>query len=173
MNTFLKFFRFEARRFCSKRNAIIVGLLFVFALGILQVSAWNYAGTIKQKKEFQEIEKNKVSKIINNRIYGIYGYRTIFIGAAFGIFFSESAVVRDVNSFVDSGERLNIYLPMKGKHIFDLKKSGFMDLSGIILFFGSLLALLYGIDAAPSIKKKIDIIQTMAVKTARYLSKGI
>jgi hypothetical protein len=172
MNTFLTFCKFEAKRFCCKRNAIIVSLLFVFALGILQVSAWNYGNTLKLKDEFQRIEKDKVSKIINYRIYGIYGYRTIFLGAPIGIFFSESAVVRDVNSFVDSGERLNIYLPMKGKYIFDLKKSGFMDLSGVILFFGTLLALLYGIDAGRS-REYLKFLSSIAGKRQVFFSISI
>jgi len=98
------------------------------------------------KEKFQYFEKKKVSKHINYRVYGVYGFRMLFMPTSFSILSRSSAPVPEMNAFIDSSERLNIYLPLVGKNIFNNEKNGFTDFCGIILFFGSLLALFYGFD---------------------------
>jgi ABC-type transport system involved in cytochrome c biogenesis ATPase subunit len=150
MKTFLYFFKFELKRFWSLRNSILVFTIFALALVFIQVGVNEYRDTLDRTKQFQQLEKAKVSKYINYRIYGVYGYRTIFLPSPFSIMFRDSGVITDMVSFVDSGERLKIYLPLIGSNIFELKKSGYSDFAGIIFYFGTLLALFYGFDTFKS-----------------------
>jgi hypothetical protein len=122
-------------------------LLLFLALGFVQYGVHDYKKLLKQKEIFQEIEKTKVEQFINYRQYGTYGFRMIFVPDTISLFFLNSCVIPDMTSFVDAGERLQIYSSLKGKKIFSLKKNGFTDFSGIVLFFGSLLALFYGYDS--------------------------
>jgi ABC-type transport system involved in multi-copper enzyme maturation permease subunit len=119
-------------------------LFLLISLFFIQIGIVNYKKTLEQRAIFQNIEDKKVSMYINYRLYGVYGIRMLFAPAPIYVFFIDSCVVPDMISYVDSGERLKIYQPLKGKNIFELKKSGFTDFSGIILFFGTLLAILYG-----------------------------
>ena len=144
MNTFRSFFIFELRRFFGKRNIILIFLLLFLSLALTQISISEYKNTLNRKEKFQEIERTKVSQYISYTQYGGYGVRMLFVPAPISLFFMNSCVIPDMTSYVDSGERLKIYNTLKGKNLFDQKKFGFSDFSGIILFFGSLLALFYG-----------------------------
>ncbi len=138
--------RFEANRFFCKRNSILVLFLVLLSLGFLQYGIFEYKDILKRKEKFQEIEKIKVNSYVTWTQYGTYGFRIIFIPAPFSVFFINSGVIPNMTSYVDSGERLKIYLPLKGKNIFKMLRSNFTDFSGIILFFGTLLSILYGFD---------------------------
>lgn len=135
---------FELKRFFGIRNTIIILLLFLLSMISVQNGMTDYKDTIQRKSKFQEIEKAKVEQYINYLQYGVYGFRTLFVPAPISVFFINSGVIRDMTSYVDSGERLKIYTPLKGKNIFNQKRFGFTDFSGIILFFGTLLAIFYG-----------------------------
>ena len=147
MKAYKAFFMFEARRFFCKRNSIIIAVLLFTSLLFIQLGIDDYTNLLDRKEKFQEIEKNKVSMYINYTQYGTYGFRMLFVPARISVFFINSCVIPDLTAYADSGERLKIYLPLKGKNIFDLRKNGMADFSGIILFFGSLLALVYGYDS--------------------------
>jgi ABC-type transport system involved in multi-copper enzyme maturation permease subunit len=142
-----KFILFEIKRVCRIRIIIVVLLLLCLSILFLQNGIVQYKNTINKKNNFQEIEKIKTSRYINYRVYGVYGIRMLFVPAPISIFFVNSCVIPDMASFVDSGERLKIYNPLKGRNIFDLKKSGLADFSGIIFFFFTLMALIYGYDS--------------------------
>lgn len=144
MSAIKSFFLFELKRFFCVRNIIIFILFLLIALFIIQKGVSDYKNTLNQKEVFQDIELNKVSMYINYTQYGTYGIRMLFVPSPMSVFFTDSCIIPDMTSYVDSGERLKIYQPLKGKNLFDLKKTGFTDFSGIILFFGTLLALLYG-----------------------------
>lgn len=137
---------FEAKRFFCKRNSILVLIIILLSLVFLQYGIFEYKDILKRKEKFQEIEKIRVSKFINYRQYGAYGFRMLFVPSPISIFFINSGVIPDVTSYVDAGERLKLYLPLKGKNIFKMIRSNFTDFSGIILFFGTLLSILYGFD---------------------------
>ncbi len=169
MNTFKSFLLPEIKRFFCKRNAIIVGLLFGLSLIVVQVGIFQHARTLEQKKIFQDYEKQKVSQFVNHRQYGGYGYRTMFLPAPMAVFFIDSSIVPNMTSYVDAGERLKIYLPLIGKNIFDIKKTGFMDFSGVILFFGSLMALFYGFDTFFS-KEYLKFLSSLANPRTVFLS---
>jgi hypothetical protein len=143
------FIIFEFKRlFFAKKRAVFLVFLAI-ALGFIQLGINEYKDSLTRKDIFRETEKTKVSKYINYRTYGVYGVKILFVPAPVSAFFMDSGVLPDTTSFVDSGERLNIYQPLQGNNIFKLprKKSGFTGFSGFILFFGSLLALFYGFES--------------------------
>ena len=145
---FYAFFTFEVRSFFQKKSLILATLLLTtIALVFVQFGAMQYNENLKKKESFQQFEKSKVDRFINYTVYGGYGYRTIFLPAPISIFFTDSTIMPDMKAFVDSGERLNIYQPLTGQNIFKTKTTGFADFSGILLFFGSLLTILYIADA--------------------------
>ncbi|MCP5052030.1 MAG: hypothetical protein GY940_32980 [bacterium] len=157
MTTFRKifkaFFKFEAKRLPKKRAFILAAsLLITAALFFVQVGVGKYKRMIEQKDMFQESERIKVGMYQNYTQYGTYGYRMLFIPSPFSVFFMNSTAIPDITAFVDSGERLKIYQPLKGDNIFKTRKFGFMDFSGIILFFGSLLTLFYCWDGFGSVE---------------------
>lgn len=144
MRTFKSFFIVEFKRFLGKRNGTIILLLVLLSLFFIQNGINEYNNTLKQREKFQELEKTRVSRYFNYRVYGTYGFRMLFVPAPITVFFNKSGVISDMTSFVDAGERLNIYTPLQGRNVFNLKKWGLTDFSGIIMFFASLLALFYG-----------------------------
>jgi len=147
MKSYNAFFIFEAKRFFCKRNSIIITMLLFTSLLFIQLGINDYNNLLDRKEKFQEIEKNKVSMYLNYSQYGTYGFRMLFVPAPISVFFIHSCVIPNLTAYADSGERLKIYLPLKGRNIFDLRKNGMADFSGILLFFGSLMALIYGYDS--------------------------
>ncbi|MGE5340647.1 MAG: ABC transporter permease subunit [Candidatus Omnitrophota bacterium] len=144
MHTFFSHLKFEFKHFLGSRNKYIFILILGLALAFVQLGVNDYQNYLKQKKVFQEFEQFKVSQFFNYRLYATYGSRMLFMPGAFSALFINSAVVPEITAYIDSGERLNIFNPLIGKNIFGVKKFGFTDFSGILLFFGSLLALFYG-----------------------------
>ncbi len=144
MQNFKTFFIFEFKRFFGRRNIVISVLLLFVSLVFIQNGINDHKIQLDHKDKFQEFERTKITQYINYSQYGIYGIRMLFVPAPISVFFINSAVIPDMTAYVDSGEQLKIYKPLKGKNIFDLNKFGFTDFSGILLFFGSLLTLFYG-----------------------------
>lgn len=144
MRTFRSIFKFETRGFLDKQNVIALVLLLVLALGLTQYGVYKFKKSLTQKEIFQQVEKKKIEYFFNYRIMGLHGFRLILLPNPIGIFFINSVPVSDITALVDAVDRLNLYKSVKGEKIFGFKKDWFTDFSGIILFFGSLLGLLYG-----------------------------
>ncbi|MDQ1353528.1 MAG: transporter permease subunit, partial [Acidobacteriota bacterium] len=85
------------------------------------------------------------------------------------ILFSNSAVLQDMTAYIDSGERLNIYKPLKNKNIFTITKYIFADFSGIFLVFVGLLALFYGSPAYSS-QEYLKTLASIAGKKNLFLN---
>lgn len=117
---------------------------FLLCLFFVNEGIGDYKNLENNILEFQEIENVKVSKYVYMRQYGSFGFRLLFCPSPLSVFFTNSGVGSEITSQVDSGEMLKIYNSFKGKNLF-LEKSGHLkDFSGIILLFGSLLALYFG-----------------------------
>jgi hypothetical protein len=123
-------------------------LFFIFSLWFVQSGIARYKDTLTRTEKFQEIEKTKVKQYLNYTQYGTYGIRMLFVPAPVNVFFFNSGVIPDLTSYADSGERLKMYNPLKGKNLFHIKKFHFTDFSGFILVIGALLVLIYGFTAA-------------------------
>lgn len=147
MSTVITFFRFESRRFFSKRNTILVLLLFCIAMGLVQYGISKYKRSLEQKEIFKTVEHKKVELFFNYRIMGLHGFRLTFISNPMAILMTNSAAISEITSFIDAVERMEFYKPMKGKKVFEVNNNLFTDFSGIILFFGGLLALFYGFES--------------------------
>jgi hypothetical protein len=147
MNTFNSFLLFESKRFVCKRNFVIVLLLLFFLLYFVQTGISQYDKTLKNNEEFKNIEMLKVARYINYAQYGAIGIRMLFSPSPISVFFSNTGIISNMTAIVDTSFRHKIYNSLKGKNGFVLKSFGFTDFSGIILYFGSLIALLYGFES--------------------------
>ncbi|NIN90039.1 MAG: hypothetical protein GTO45_35245 [Candidatus Aminicenantes bacterium] len=102
---------------------------------------------MKLKDTFLENERARLQEFVNYRQLGTYGFRLVFFPSPFSILAIKSGILPGITSYVDAGERLKIYNPLKGRNLFQLRKHLFTDFSGFIFFFGSLLALFYGYES--------------------------
>ncbi|NIM11669.1 MAG: hypothetical protein GTO45_06215 [Candidatus Aminicenantes bacterium] len=100
-----------------------------------------YQSIIEDIKIFQKSEMEKVKYYLKYDHYGGYGIRLTCIPPEFGIIDGNSFNITISN--VNTGERLNIYYPAKGKYYF-YKKEGYMDVEGIILLLGGLISFIVG-----------------------------
>ncbi len=170
MNTFLNVFKFQVKQLFSVKNTIIILLLLILALLFVQYGVWDYNNrTLKQKGSFQEVEKIKLKQFQNWRQYGSYGFRMIALPAPISILFTNSVTLNNMNAYVDSGEMLRIYQSLKGENVFELRKKWLADFSGIILFFGSLLVLLYGYQSYCH-KENLRFLSSISGKKELYAS---
>ena len=147
MEAFKSFFIFEFKRFTCKRNTIIILLLLFFLLYFIQAGVSQYKAALENNEEFKKTENLKVSIYITYSQYGAMGIRMLFTPSPISVFFSNTGIISDMTAFLDSAARLNIFNSLKGKNGFTLKNFGFTDFSGIILYFGSLFALLFGYES--------------------------
>ncbi|MDQ1350899.1 MAG: transporter permease subunit [Acidobacteriota bacterium] len=160
MKTFKTFLIYEIKQFFCLRNSIIIVMMLVLSLIFIQVGVARFKSALDKKQKFRGIEKQKVEKCITYTQYGAYVARYLFIPDSLSILFTNSGVIKDMEGFVDSGERQNIYMPLLGKNLFAANRKWPVDFAGMILFFGSLLALLYGIDSL-SDKEYLRFLETL------------
>jgi ABC-type transport system involved in multi-copper enzyme maturation permease subunit len=139
--------RFDRSQFLTKWNMLLAIFLLVLGLGFAQYGISNFKEAQRQKIIFQEVEKSKIEQFISYRMFAAFGFRVMFMPEPMSILFTSSTVIQDMTSYIDSGERLNIYKPLKGKNIFEFSKNWFADFSGILFFFGGLVALILGFAA--------------------------
>ncbi|HLP47671.1 MAG TPA: hypothetical protein VK469_17125, partial [Candidatus Kapabacteria bacterium] len=144
MNVIVAFWRYERRKFFSKKYVAGFLALLAIVLAFHQYNTLEYKNTLAQVDSFKDFEYKKVDQFFNYRIYSTYGFRLMFQPAPLSIFFNNSVTVSDLNAFADGGERFYIYKPVYGKKIFDLKKNWVSDFSEIIMLIGGLLVLFYG-----------------------------
>ncbi len=147
MSDYLFFFKHEVLRFFSWRNIIALVLLFALVLGYVQYGVFKHEKSLGEEGNFKEFEKTKVTSFQNYRQYGFYGFRMLLLPHPVSIFFINSTPLSSVNSYVDSGSRLQVYKPMQGASVFESAKYWLSDYSGIVLFFAGILALFYGMEA--------------------------
>lgn len=153
MDIFRSFLGFEFRRFFKRRLTLSAAILIlVLSAAVTQVAVNDYKDKLDSLEQFRETERFKVTQYTNYTQYGGYGYRTLFIPNPLSILFMDSGIIPEMTSFVDSGERLRIYMALKGSNIFRTRRSGFADLSGILLFLGSLLSAFMGFNAFANVE---------------------
>ena len=123
-------------------------MVFILFLLLCFSSVWDgvreYQHIIKNKKKFQEVERENVGKFVTYSQYGLYGFRLMFLPSPLSALFVDPAAAPELTAFVDSGVRLRLYHSVLGKNLYDEKNPGFLDFSGILLLFGSILVLLLG-----------------------------
>lgn len=140
-------FVYEAKRLLIPRTAVIIVALLLVSLVGTSIGISRYKQTLAKKETFREIEKVKISKYRNYQDYGAKGFRLLFTGSPMSVFFYDSAAVPDLNANINFAGNLDMFLPLKDVNPLSFRKTMFADFSGMMLFFGSLLALLYGFNA--------------------------
>lgn len=146
LNTFRAFFSFQSKRFTNKRNNAVFLLLLLLSLLLVQVHIHQHHSRIESNKQYTEIEKIKVSQFQNYTQYGLYGFRVYFSPSPLSILFGNSGAFSILTANIDSGEKMNIHIPAKGKSLFQVQDAGFMDFSGIMLLLGTLFSLYTGFE---------------------------
>jgi hypothetical protein len=139
--------KYEALQLLTKKIVTVLVLILTAGLAFVLLHTHEYKNLHDQKIIFQDVEKNKIEMYSSYRQYASFGFRILFHPAPISILFANSAVIQDMTAYIDSGERLNIYKPMKSKNVFNITKYMFADCSGIFLFFASLIAVFYGFPA--------------------------
>ncbi len=144
MSDVITVLKYEARQSLLRMNVIAVLLILAVALGFIQYGVLEYKKSLEQKASFQSVETDLVDTYATYRHYASYGFRVMFLPAPMSIFFTNSTVLKDMTANIFPGHRLHIYQSLKGRTTFGVNKYLFADYSGIFLFFGGLIALLYG-----------------------------
>lgn len=86
MRTFKAFLFLECRRFFSKRNIIIIVVFLALSLYFTSTGIRQYESLQKRKKEFQEVESQKVQNFKIWDQYGGYGLDIMFIPSKLSVF---------------------------------------------------------------------------------------
>lgn len=145
---FTRFLRLETYKLFEKRKLAILIAFSLLAIFFIQSGISQYKDTPKEIKHFQEFEKERVENFRYYLQYGTYGFRLLYVPGPLSALFSNAGIIKsNLNAFIDSGERMKIYEPFKGKNAFIGYTNIFLNLSGLIFLLGSLLSLLYGFEA--------------------------
>jgi len=145
MNIFKSFFFLELKRLFNRRSTVALICFFAVSMYLIYTGIVQYEEILKNKKTFQEMERLKVMQFQNYEQYGGYGFYLYFMPSPLCILFHNSNLYTELIVHIDVGEKLNIYPIFKGKKIF-AQQGKLLDFSGLILFFGSLMALFFGFD---------------------------
>ena len=143
-----KFFFLEASGIFCVRKALILLIFYLFSVYFIQSGIGQYKENTGEKEHFQEFEKIRVENFQYYAQYGTYGFRLLFIPGPLSALFSNAGIIHtNINAFIDAGERMKIYESFKGKTAFIGYTSIFMNLTGFIMLFYSLLVLFYGLES--------------------------
>lgn len=124
-------------------------LLFFYGITLyfVQIGINQYKSILYGKEKFQETEKLKATQYINYNQYGAYGFRVLYLPSSLSVFFTNIGAISELTANVDATERLNIYRQFKGRSLFIERVGDFKDFSGLLMLFGSMLALYIGFHA--------------------------
>lgn len=148
MSTFKAFLRFEYRKSMTRWNVIVLVSYFLLSMYMVHTGVNQYDYIENGKKEFLEIENLKVRQWNNYTQYGGHGIRLYLMPSPLSIFFHNINRFTGLTSRINVGEKLDIYASFKGKKIFAKRTGILLDFSGLVLLFGSFIALFYGFDAS-------------------------
>lgn len=147
MKEFKVSLKIAAGDFFKTRNIICMMITAILALYFVQAGIGKLKKSRETKNEFQKIERMKIDMYPNITYYGSVGFRILSIPGPSMVFFSNAATGMELISQIDSGDILSIHNSTLGANIFSNKIGGFKDFTGIILFFGSILALYFGYES--------------------------
>ena len=136
--------KFEWERIFTRKNVILFLLILLISLYFVLLGISDYKKVIENKKNFSELEDQKVSQFLNYEQYGTVGFRVMFVHSPLVIFFRNSTVLGDIEGNVDASEIIKIYELQKGQKVFN-RKGNFCDFKSIIFIFGTLMMLYMGV----------------------------
>ena len=145
---FKRFFHLETLKLLDKKKLVIIILFYLLAVYFIQSGVISYKEGLEEIKRFQEFEKIRIDSFQYYDQYGTYGFRLLYVPGPLSALFSNAGIfTTNLNAFIDSGERMKIYEPFKGKNAFIGYTSIFLNLSGLIFLLGTLLSLFYGFES--------------------------
>ncbi|MCP4158091.1 MAG: hypothetical protein GY757_60870 [bacterium] len=144
MRTIRSVYKLELKLIFSKKIIGLLLFLLFASLSCVQVGIDKYKTVVDTIKDKQRYEQSKIKKYQYYAQYGTYGNIVFFMPSPQSIYFNNSSTISELTAAVDAGERLKLYNSFKGRSLFTEKSGGFMDFAGIMLLFGSGLALLLG-----------------------------
>ncbi len=135
---------FEFRRFFSKRNLVILLLIFISMVYLVNTGIYEHKGNLEKASEFQELEALRFKKVTNYAIYSVYGVYLFFNPAPAEFLFKNTFIKSDLKANIDSITKLKVFNSFKDRPLFAAITFNSWDFPGILLLFGSLIALFWG-----------------------------
>jgi hypothetical protein len=161
MKFFASIFKIKLKSFFKLHYVIAGVLLIVLALAFCLVGIIQFKDVEKNVKEFREFEDLKVLMYFNYTYYGVAGLQLLMVPGPNMVLFHNSTAANELKAHIDVGDVLNIFSTYLGKGLFREKPGDYKDFSGVILLFGSLLALFIGFQT-PKQKEFLRFISGMA-----------
>lgn len=161
MKFFTSIFKIKLKSFFKLHYVIAGVLLIVLALAFCLVGIIQYKDVEKSRKEFCEFEDLKVMMYFNYTYYGVAGLQLLMVPGPNMVLFHNSTAANELKAHIDVGDVLNIFSTHLGKELFREKPGDYKDFAGVILLFGSLLALFTGF-RTPKQKEFLRFISGMA-----------
>jgi hypothetical protein len=161
MKFFTSIFKIKLKSFFKLQYVIAGVLLIVLALSFCLVGIIQFKDVEKTRKEFRELEDLKVLMYFNYTYYGVAGLQLLMVPGPGTVLFHNSTAANELKAHIDAGDILTIFSTYLGKELFREKPGGYKDFAGVILLFGSLLALFIGFQT-PKQKEFLRFISGMA-----------
>ncbi len=114
-----------------------------FSLFFLHGPVMRLQNAIKEKAEFQRVEREKIKRFHNYTAYAFYGFRLLLTPPEI-IAFLDSENADGVLSNIDGGAKLELYRSLFGRSLFKKGGLGFFNILSMLL---ALIVLLYGYES--------------------------
>lgn len=140
---FFKFSKFDTQSIGNKNIIILAIFLFILFL-LLQGGISQYKQIQQEKENFKNFETAKVKQFVYWVQYGDYGLRILFYPSQFISFYDAGPVPNYLTANIDTFERNIVYKPLMGRNALSVFIKEYMNFSGFLLLFGSLISLYFG-----------------------------
>ncbi len=139
--TFKTIFSLETRKAFTRGNIIFFGVIGVILILLVTENIGKFRSVMENKKEFQEMEAQKIQQYVYYSQYANYGIKIFFMPCPFLTLLSDFKP-DEITASINIGERLNISMPLdKG---FPVENNGFLYFAGVILMCAAAFGLLSG-----------------------------
>ncbi|UCH95118.1 MAG: hypothetical protein JSV88_33385 [Candidatus Aminicenantes bacterium] len=137
-------FKNELKRALKRRYIIAFVFIALILQGFIQVGKFKHLDNIENRNSLKKVESSKVSHYVYFRQYASLGITMMFVPSNFGILYNDSTFELLLCN-TNIGDNFNIFLPKKGKELFD-DSSPFLNFMGVSLLLIFYFGILYGID---------------------------
>lgn len=146
MKKMAAFMALEAGRSMRKKNLVPVLILFLLLILSLNSGIDRYNSSFHRMKSFKEMSDTNFQRLKTIYEYGYQGVTVAFQPGAMTIFFTNLGLPSDLTGKVDAYTYLGIHDNFKDNSLFTGTLTGWWNCAGVLLLFGSLLALFYGLE---------------------------
>ncbi len=139
-------FYLEFKQLFCIRHLAIIAIFFALLLVIAQIDIIEYKKELKEIDIANKLEKLKVEQFDRYKPYAAYGIRFFTMPSPLN-FLSGYKIYGGLIAAVDHGTKLSIYETKKGIKVLPDPSYGFLNFTGLLLIFGSFLAMMLGYTA--------------------------